>query len=95
MPGQGAELKCYYTGGCIHVSTQAAEGGGARHTYTLSLECSCSRMIILGFPGGPVVKAMPASAAGLALTPDPGRSRAAEQLSLRVPIREAQALGSR
>ena len=42
--------------GCIRVSTQAAEEGGAEHRYTLSPESNCSRMIILGFPGSPVVK---------------------------------------
>ena len=68
--------------GCIRVSTQSAAGGGAEHRYTLSPESDCSRMIVLGFPGRPVLKSMYACQCGRAgLIPDPGRSRAAGQLS--------------
>ena len=67
--------------GCIHVSTQTAEEGGARHRNTLSPESNCSRMIVLGPLVAQLLKSMSACAGELGLISDPGRFLAAEQLS--------------
>ncbi|KAJ8788374.1 hypothetical protein J1605_000430 [Eschrichtius robustus] len=81
--------------------------GWAREPQLLSLRiwslCSATREAAIGFPGGAVVKNLPANAGNMGWSPGPGRShmpqsnkaRAPQLLSLRSRAREPQLLSLR